>query len=184
MKLDNSIPKLTIDRFKRGITNSRSFLTIFVGVFVTKMDKSWMTTDRTQQAYIDGVASFLKFASSNLKTQKIPCPCVSCLNYFSLKVQEVDDHLFIKGFDPTYTRWVKHGEKDEPATEDNFTEGMEFFEFEFPTDAIETVEMVKATEENFTEDPKKFEELIANAENCMKDALTSQSCQRLFKYSI
>jgi hypothetical protein len=78
------------------------------------MGKSWMLTDRTQKPYMDGVATFLEYAVGNLKKQQIPCPCVNCLNHCSLPVGDVDHHLIMKGIDPNYTRWIKHGEKDGP----------------------------------------------------------------------
>ena len=67
-------------------------------------------------------------------------------------------HLLIKGIDRNYKRWIKHGEKDEPTT------SYQFDAVEMPTDAAETIEMVKATEDNFIDDIDKFQELLADAE--------------------
>ncbi|XP_022039410.1 uncharacterized protein LOC110942026 [Helianthus annuus] len=92
---------------------------------------------------------------------KIPCPCINCLNHYSLPLDEVDHHLFNKGIDPNYTRWIKHGEKDEPVKNVLHTE---YFDTEIPTDATETIEMVNATEDNFTEDYEKLQELLVDAE--------------------
>ncbi|KAJ0554458.1 putative Transposase-associated domain-containing protein [Helianthus annuus] len=137
------------------------------------MDKSWMLTDRTKKPYMDGVAAFLDYAVRNLKMStnidpkktkqktKIPCPCINCLNHYSLPLDEVDHHLFNKGIDPNYTRWIKHGEKDEPVKNVLHTE---YFDTEIPTDATETIEMVNATEDNFTEDYEKLQELLVDAE--------------------
>ena len=121
------------------------------------MDKSWMLSDRNSEPYMDGVVAFIDFAVGNLNmsTNTIPCPCVSCLNHCSLPVDEVHYHLLVKGFDRHYTRWIKHGEKD------NFNQ---FDAVEFRTDVAEIIEMVKATEDNFIDDIDKFQELLADAE--------------------
>ncbi|KAI3664280.1 hypothetical protein L6452_44765 [Arctium lappa] len=91
------------------------------------MDKSWMRTNRMKKPYIDGVATFFKYVVHQLKILRnidpentaekihIPCPCVFCLNHYTLDVDEVDHHLFSKGIDPNYTNWTKHGEMDEPS---------------------------------------------------------------------
>ncbi|KAK9050970.1 hypothetical protein SSX86_027595 [Deinandra increscens subsp. villosa] len=126
------------------------------------MDKSWMKTSRTTQSYADGVKSFLLFAVTNLESNEIPCPCVNCLNHYSFKADDVEFHLFSKGFDQTYRRWIKHGEIDEPAGEELHTES--FFDSGVPLDAAETIKMVRATEENFDEDHEKFQERLMDAE--------------------
>ena len=40
----------------------------------------------------------------------IRCPCKRCKNVLFKCVDEMDDHLFIIGFDQSYTHWVFHGE--------------------------------------------------------------------------
>ncbi|KAJ9544533.1 hypothetical protein OSB04_024240 [Centaurea solstitialis] len=102
---------------------------------------------------------------------KIPCPCMSCLNHYSLDVDEVDHHLFSKGIDPNYTNWTKHGEKDEPSRSVpvNVDHDLHIEDFAdsttgIPTDALETIEMVQATEENFVEEHEKFQALLEHAE--------------------
>lgn len=110
---------------------------------------------------------------------KIPCPCVFCLNHYSLDVDEVDHHLFSRGINQNYIKWTKHGEKDETLRSGHInvndgvrieefvyfaTDAPETIETEIPTDALETIEMVQATEDNFIEDHKKFQELIEDAE--------------------
>ncbi|GJT18402.1 ribonuclease H-like domain, reverse transcriptase, RNA-dependent DNA polymerase [Tanacetum coccineum] len=46
----------------------------------------------------------------------MPCPCTICLNHIEHKVEEVQFYLFKYGIDLSYTKWDKHGEKDEQAT--------------------------------------------------------------------
>ncbi|KAI3718702.1 hypothetical protein L6452_19583 [Arctium lappa] len=138
------------------------------------MDKSWMHTNRMKRPYIDGVATFLKYAVHQLKILRnmdpentaekiqIPCPCVFCLNHYTLDVDEVDHHLFSKGIDPNYTNWTKHGETDETSrrTHANVDHGQHIEDYAdstmgIPTDAPETIEMVQATEENFVDAHEK-----------------------------
>ncbi|GKA79720.1 retrovirus-related pol polyprotein from transposon TNT 1-94 [Tanacetum coccineum] len=91
------------------------------------MDKSWMGTNRTNTSYIDGVAAFIDYAVHTLQKMSnidppgnkqhliMPCPCTKCLNHIKHKVEEVQFHLFKNGIDLSYTKWSKHGEKDEPS---------------------------------------------------------------------
>lgn len=41
---------------------------------------------------------------------RIRCPCRKCKNFMLETVRNMEDHLFINGFDATYTNWVHHGE--------------------------------------------------------------------------
>nr|GEY41606.1 hypothetical protein [Tanacetum cinerariifolium] len=151
------------------------------------MEKSWMRTSRTKKQYIDGVEAFIKYAVHNLqKTRNIdpqgnkqqlmmPCPCTSCLNNIKHKVEEVQFYLFKYGIDLSYTKWDKHGEKDEQATTAQihvnatieFVHDMDFdmdFGSEVPTDGPSIVEMLNATKESFDEDDlAKFQKLLLDA---------------------
>ncbi|GJZ23658.1 retrovirus-related pol polyprotein from transposon TNT 1-94, partial [Tanacetum coccineum] len=152
------------------------------------MDKSWMSTSRTKKQYINGVEAFIKFAVHNLQKMRnidprgdkqqllIPCPCTTCLNHIEHKEEEVQFHLFKYGIDQSYTKWDKHGEKDEQATAaqipvnattefvDDTDLNMEFGS-QIPTDGPATVEMVNATKDGFSaEDLDKFQELLLDAE--------------------
>ncbi|GKG10718.1 hypothetical protein Tco_0342118, partial [Tanacetum coccineum] len=78
--------------------------------------------------------------------------------------------------DLSYTKWDKHGEKDEQATTaqilvnstTKFLDDTDFdmdFGSEIPNDGPTTVEMVNATKESFDEDDlAKFQELVLDAE--------------------
>ncbi|GJS13090.1 retrovirus-related pol polyprotein from transposon TNT 1-94 [Tanacetum coccineum] len=86
-----------------------------------------MGTNRTNISYVDGVAAFIDYAVHN--SQKMgnidprgnkqhllmPCPCTKYLNHIEHIVEEVQFHLFRNGIDLSYTKWNKHGEKDEPS---------------------------------------------------------------------
>ncbi|GKA67469.1 retrovirus-related pol polyprotein from transposon TNT 1-94 [Tanacetum coccineum] len=109
----------------------------------------------------------------------MPCPCTTCLNHIEYKVEEVQFHLFKYGIDLLYTKWDKHGEKDEQATTTQipvnatieFVDDIDFdmdFGLEIPTDGPSTVEMVNATKESFDEDGiAKFQELLLDAEKLL-----------------
>ncbi|GKC59352.1 retrovirus-related pol polyprotein from transposon TNT 1-94 [Tanacetum coccineum] len=102
----------------------------------------------------------------------MPCPCTKCLNHTEHKVEEVQFHLFRNRIDLRYTKWNKHGEKDEPSisTPKPINATAEFvddtdFASDIPTDGPSTVEMVNATKDNFDEDDLvKFQELLLDAE--------------------
>ena len=152
------------------------------------MDKSWMTTCRTNKEYIDGVAAFIKYALHNfqkmknidprvnIRQLKMPCLCTTCLNKIEQTVDDVEYHLFYYGINLRYRKWDKHGEKDEQATtaqipdnaETEFVDDTDFdmeSHSEIPTDGPATVEMVNATKENFDEDDlAKFQKLLLDAE--------------------
>ena len=42
---------------------------------------------------------------------KIICPCKNCRNLYHQSIDDVYEHLVIKGMDPTYRVWVHHGEQ-------------------------------------------------------------------------
>ncbi|XP_028072683.1 uncharacterized protein LOC114274904 [Camellia sinensis] len=78
------------------------------------MDKSWMMiTDRLKsKEYVQGVQSFIEFATKNLGPQEeIRCPCVDCLNGTNLPRHVVRLHLIRRGIACSYRTWVHHGER-------------------------------------------------------------------------
>nr|GEW66315.1 putative reverse transcriptase domain-containing protein [Tanacetum cinerariifolium] len=113
---------------------------------------------------------------ANKQQLMMPCPCTSCLNHIKHKVEEVQFHLFKYGIDLSYTKWDKHGEKDEQATTaqihinatTEFVNDMDFdmdFGSEVPTDGPSIVKMLNATKESFDEDDlAKFQKLLLDAE--------------------
>ncbi|XP_042472249.1 uncharacterized protein LOC122054895 [Zingiber officinale] len=76
------------------------------------MDKEWIhLPSRLVPEYEEGVQKFLTQAKKYAKTREvISCPCKHCKNKKYMKFDQVYDHLIIKGFDPSYTIWVFHGE--------------------------------------------------------------------------
>ncbi|XP_073019376.1 uncharacterized protein [Primulina eburnea] len=76
------------------------------------MDNEWMhLPSKLVPEYEEGVKKFIAQARNYAKTREvILCPCKHCKNKKYLKFNQVYDHLIIKGFDPSYTIWVFHGE--------------------------------------------------------------------------
>ncbi|KAL3650075.1 hypothetical protein CASFOL_006478 [Castilleja foliolosa] len=125
------------------------------------MNREWMLANRLTQEYSNGVDSFIKFATEHARTTKttrsILCPCKRCLNLTRLGVDEVKGHMIMNGIDPTYTRWIWHGEKEHPNI--NLDELHNSQDYE--GDRLE--EMTKAVEENFRDHPSMFEDLLRDA---------------------
>lgn len=70
--------------------------------------------DRFCEKYVMGVRSFIRFAKNHMgQKNETRCPCCDCLNIDVRNIDEVEDHLFLKGFCTTYTRWIYHGECSE-----------------------------------------------------------------------
>ena len=61
---------------------------------------------------MDGARNFVKIVEQNdAHPKKILCPCKNCVNLSHQYVDDVYEHLVIKGMDPTYCIWVHHGEQ-------------------------------------------------------------------------
>ena len=69
------------------------------------MDKSWIFSHRLLHAYEVGVGAFIEFA------HVIPCPCTNCINVVYHSIETVRFHLFVAGFEKSYTVWSFHGER-------------------------------------------------------------------------
>ncbi|KAL5564647.1 hypothetical protein UlMin_027811 [Ulmus minor] len=61
---------------------------------------------------MNGAWNFVKALEKNQGyPKKILCPCMNCVNLSHQYVNDVYEHLVIKGMDPTYRIWVHHGEQ-------------------------------------------------------------------------
>ena len=75
--------------------------------------KEWMGEScRVGQVYVNGVKDFVNYATKNLETDIIPCPCNRCKNGKRLKGVDVKVHLFHWGMQADYTFWHFHGERE------------------------------------------------------------------------
>ncbi|KAL5574621.1 hypothetical protein UlMin_016320 [Ulmus minor] len=76
------------------------------------MNKDWINHNRATSEYMDGAWNFVKTIERNKDhPKKILCPCKNCVNLSHQYVDDVYEHLVIKGMDPTYRIWVHHGEQ-------------------------------------------------------------------------
>ena len=78
------------------------------------MDKSWINlSNRLCDEYWRGAVKFLEVAARHVNSEgEIRCPCRRCVNQEWLKLNRVEAHIIDNGFNPNYTVWVYHGEKD------------------------------------------------------------------------
>jgi hypothetical protein len=57
---------------------------------------------------------FLDFAFDGAyEDTSVPCPCRKCVNICPKKRRDVHLDLLHHGMDPTYTRWIYHGEESD-----------------------------------------------------------------------
>ncbi|XP_038708541.1 uncharacterized protein LOC120003590 [Tripterygium wilfordii] len=79
------------------------------------MGKAWIQlNDRFCDDYVKGVTTFLDFAMQVVDgSNRIRCPCRSCVNHLFFPLEVVRRHLFMKGMDKRYTIWELHGEANE-----------------------------------------------------------------------
>jgi hypothetical protein len=90
------------------------------------MDREWMYIgNRVSQHFIEGWETFLRTAAEYKKLENmsdvhyICCPCVDCCN--EKKTQDIDEireHLLVRGFMSEYTCWTEHREYKEVVLED------------------------------------------------------------------
>ncbi|KAL5546473.1 hypothetical protein UlMin_006160 [Ulmus minor] len=75
-------------------------------------NKSWVNLNRATKEYMEAAWDFVKIVEKNDNYPlKIICPCKNCWNLYHQSVDDVYEHLVIKGMDPTYRVWVHHGEQ-------------------------------------------------------------------------
>ena len=62
--------------------------------------------------YMSGAWNFVKSVEQQQGfPKKILCACMNCMNLSHQSVDDVYEHLVLKGMDPTYQVWIHHGEK-------------------------------------------------------------------------
>ncbi|KAK9288364.1 hypothetical protein L1049_016817 [Liquidambar formosana] len=84
------------------------------------MDKTWMHLNKLSPEYEQGIKDFMNFARGTVdRANRMRCPCCRCKNVYYRIVDEVEDHLFVNGINPKYTRWIHHGEDFEPIIHDD-----------------------------------------------------------------
>jgi len=99
-------------------------------------------TTRCSKRFQEGVQEFMRMAVKCVDVRgMILCPCKDCANRCYRPINLVKGHLFIYGFNPTYTQWIFHGE-------DQFTVNTYS---NVHTDASETIEEIDAVEELYSD---------------------------------
>ncbi|KAK9270216.1 hypothetical protein L1049_025792 [Liquidambar formosana] len=102
------------------IPSVRVYVTGPNGYFLPYMDKTWMHLNKLSPEYEQGIKDFMNFARSTVdRANKMRCPCCRCKNVYYRIVDEVEDHVFVNGINPKYTRWIHHGEDFEPIIHDD-----------------------------------------------------------------
>jgi hypothetical protein len=90
------------------------------------MDREWMYVgNRVSQLFIEGLETFLETGVEYKKPQNmsdvhyICCPCVDCCNEKKTRdIEEIREHLLVRGFMSGYTYWMEHNEYKEVVLED------------------------------------------------------------------
>jgi hypothetical protein len=77
------------------------------------------------QCFIEGLQTFLETAAEYKKLENmfdvhyICCPCIDCCNEKKTRdIEEIREHLLVRGFMSGYTCWTEHGEYKEVVLED------------------------------------------------------------------
>jgi hypothetical protein len=90
------------------------------------MDREWMYIgNRVSQRFIEGLEIVLKTVAEYKKLENmsdIHYKCCSCIDYCNEKktqdIEEIHEHLLVRGFMSGYTYWTEHGEYKEVLLQD------------------------------------------------------------------
>jgi hypothetical protein len=81
--------------------------------------------NHVSQHFIEGLETFLETAAEYQKPENmsdvhyIYCPCVDCCNETKTwDIEEIHEHLLVRGFMSGYTCWTEHDEHKEVVLED------------------------------------------------------------------
>ncbi|MCL7044325.1 hypothetical protein MKW94_026167, partial [Papaver nudicaule] len=76
------------------------------------MNKDWVRWPRGDPEYQEALGKFIDMVNEKLGNPEVfSCPCVDCKNLDKpLPAKIVYAHLLRRGMDPTYTKWIFHGE--------------------------------------------------------------------------
>jgi hypothetical protein len=90
------------------------------------MDREWIYVgNRVSQHFAEGLETFLETVVEYKKPENmygvhyVCCPCIDCCNEKKTQdIEEIHEHLLIRGFVSGYTYWTEHGEYKEVVLED------------------------------------------------------------------
>ncbi|KAL2923487.1 tRNA:m(4)X modification enzyme TRM13 [Bienertia sinuspersici] len=122
------------------------------------MYRSWIHNSKPgDREYDAGVRQFINFAVKNSEgREKLPCPCHKCHNLLHKRVDEILNHLTKFAFDNTYTCWIWHGEKMDETHVGKPKNSV--FEEENVVEGDNLEDMLRVAQDEFNDDPSKFEE--------------------------
>ena len=130
------------------------------------MDKSWMRKEVLSEEYLAGVEVFLNYAEDGAEDPNaIRCPCNECDNLLKMNVDDIRYHLYNKGIKQSYTTWIWHGE-DEENEGSSSVDGDDYIYQDNEIDMgdiANTIDMVRAVNEDFKENPKSFQDMLEDA---------------------
>ncbi|KAL2905095.1 Protease HtpX-like protein 2 [Bienertia sinuspersici] len=128
------------------------------------MDRSWIRNSKPgDREYDAGVRQFINFAVKNSEgREKLPCPCHKCHNLLHKRVDEILNHLTKFAFDNTYTCWIWHGEKMDETHVGKPKNSV--FEEENVVEGDNLEDMLRVAQDEFNDDPSKFERLLSDSE--------------------
>jgi hypothetical protein len=86
--------------------------------------------NRVSERFIEGLKTFLETAAEYKKLENmsnvhyICCPCVDCCNEKKTRdIEEIREHLLVRGFMSGYICWIEHGEYKKVVLEDTDVRG-------------------------------------------------------------
>jgi hypothetical protein len=90
------------------------------------MDREWMyVNNQVSQRFIEGLETFFDTAVEYKKPEDmshvhyICCSCVDCCNEKKTRdIEEIREHLLVRGFMSGYNCWTQHGEYKEVVLEE------------------------------------------------------------------
>ncbi|XP_060213848.1 uncharacterized protein LOC132641015 [Lycium barbarum] len=120
------------------------------------MDKNWiLIKNRILPEYLTGMEQFLNYAFSNPEVGvTIQCPCIKCNNVLWKTREEVELDLLKWGIDPTYDRWIFHGESDS-SSDDEINSGADS---DLGNDDASTFEMLHDMYRGFPSNNYEYDE--------------------------
>jgi hypothetical protein len=101
-------------------------------IIFLQMNREWMYIDnRVSQHFMEGLKTFLETAAKYKKPENMSdvhylwCPCVDCYSEKKTRdIEEIREHLLIRGFMSGYTCWTEHGEYKEVVGGDDDVDEM------------------------------------------------------------
>jgi hypothetical protein len=102
-----------------------------INFFCRWIENGCTSVIRVSQRFIEGLKTFLETAAEYKKPENmsdvhyICCPCNDCCNEKKTRdIEEIHEHLLVRGFMSGYTCWMEHGEYKEVVGGDDDVDEM------------------------------------------------------------